>query len=116
MSTKKESPFACVMDAIPPSARAPHIENARKVFASATKVSELSDGYSFRLPPESLLDVAQFVELERLCCPFFGFAVDVEKEGGDVLLSLTGRDGVKDFIEAEVSEIVGDGALFQLTR
>lgn len=105
--TKGESPFACVMDAIDPSARAPYLENAKKLFALVTEVTELVDGYSFRLPAELLLDVASVVELERLCCPFFRFVIEVEAEGGEVVLKLTGREGVKDFIKAEVSEIVG---------
>ena len=110
--TTRESPFACVMDAIKPSERAPHLENARALFALVTEVKELPDGYSFRLPPDSLLEIARFVELERLCCPFFGYVIEVEKECGEVVLHLTGRVGVKEFIEAEVSEIVGGAALF----
>ena len=105
--TKRESPFACVMDAIEPSARGPHVENARRLFASGTEVRELADGYAFRLPAELLLDVARFCELEGLCCPFFGFVIEVEEEGGEVTLRLTGREGVKDYIKAEVSEILG---------
>jgi hypothetical protein len=104
--TKRESPFACVMDAIEPSARGPHLENAKRLFASVTEVKELADGYAFRLPAELLLDVARFVELERLCCPFFGFFIEVESEGGEVILRLTGREGVKDFVKAEVNEIL----------
>jgi hypothetical protein len=37
-----------------------------------------------------------------LCCPFFGFALEMEPEGGAVWLSLTGREGVKPFIIAEI--------------
>ena len=110
--TKRESRFACVMDAIEPSARGPHLENARALFALVTEVKELPNGYSFRLPVDSFLELARFVELERVCCPFFGFVIEVEKEGGEVVLHLTGRDGVKDFIKAEVGEIVGGSSLF----
>jgi hypothetical protein len=42
--------------------------------------------------------------------------IEVEPEGGDLWFHLTGREGVKDFIRAEVSEIVGGASLFQLTR
>jgi len=104
------------MNAIEPSAREPHLANARELFASITEIQELSDGYKFRLPPSSFLQVARFVELERLCCPFFGFVIEVEREGSEVLLSLTGREGVKDFIKTEISEIVGGAALFQIAR
>jgi len=56
---------------------------------------ELPDGYAFELRNESdvLLTAAQFITLERRCCTFFGFGIEVEREGGSVWLSLTGRQG-----------------------
>ena len=48
------------------------------------------------------MKVAEFIANERLCCPFFGFTVEIEPEGGALWLHLTGRDGVKPFIQAEV--------------
>ena len=50
------------------------------------------------------MKAASFVTKERLCCPFFGFALHVEPEGGALWLSLTGRDGVKPFIQAEIGD------------
>ena len=66
----------------------------------------MANGYSFQLPNESdvLLTAAHFIALEQLCCPFFGFGIDVEREGGAVFLTLTGREGVKPFIIAEIGE------------
>ena len=49
-----------------------------------------------------LLKLADFIAKERLCCPFFGFALQLEPEGGELWLSLTGREGVKPFIQAEI--------------
>ena len=61
---------------------------------------------AFELPNNSdvLLTAAEFISLERLCGPFFGFELQVEREGRSVWLSLTGRDGVKPFIMAEIGE------------
>lgn len=109
-----ESPFACVMDAIDAEMRAPHLENARQLFAAVTEVRELQNGFAFRLPASLLERAAKFVSLEKLCCPFFGFLLEVEREGGDLWLLLTGREGVKMFIQAEISEIVGTKALFSI--
>ena len=54
-------------------------------------------------PPEgSLVRVAEFIELERRCCPFFRFELEVQDEGGAAWLRLTGRMGVKQFIAAEL--------------
>jgi hypothetical protein len=102
--TEKESPFACDMSAIAAAQRDAHLATIEKLFRSAENVHELPNGYSFRLPNELdvLLTAAQFIALERLCCPFFGFGLEIEREGGAVWLSLTGRDGVKPFILAEI--------------
>src|SRR5688572_10693863 len=98
------SPFACNMSAIPPEERAGHIAAIQAVFGAVEEVQELPDGYSFRLANETalLLNVADFLAKERLCCPFFGFALRIEPEGVPVWLSLTGREGVKPFIQAEI--------------
>jgi hypothetical protein len=104
--TEKESPFACDMTAIAPDERDSHLAVIVSLFRSVEDLREQPNGYSFRLPNESaiLLTVARFIMLERLCCPFLGFGVDVEREGGAVWLTLTGRDGVKPFIIAEIGE------------
>lgn len=104
--TEKESPFACDMTAILPEQRSTHVATIEKLFRSVQSKHELPDGYAFELPNDSevLLTAAQFISLERLCCPFFGFELQVEREGGSVWLSLTGREGVKPFIVAEIGE------------
>ena len=104
-----EFPIACDMSAIEPSLRAGHVATGGRLFRAAEEIRELSDGYAFRLPNESdtLRDAAEFICLERLCCPFLGFALEVTPEGGAVWLRLTGREGVKPFIREEVSELLG---------
>jgi hypothetical protein len=54
------------------------------------------------------MKVAEFIANERLCCPFFGFTVEVEPQGGALWLHLTGRDGVKSFIQAEVGAALNE--------
>lgn len=102
----EESPFACDMTAIAAAERSVHIATIEKLFRSVRSRRELSDGYAFELPNESdtLLTAAQFIVNERLCCPFFDFALEIEREVGAVWLSLKGRDGVKPFILAEVGQ------------
>jgi hypothetical protein len=104
--TKKESPIACDMTAIAPEHRGAHIATIEKLFRSVKSKCELPDGYVFELPNESnvLLMASEFMSQERLCCPFFGFRLEIEREGGPLWLSLTGRDGVKPFILAEIGE------------
>jgi len=104
--THMESAFACDMTAIPADQREAHLDTIDKLFRMVESVKELPNGYSFRLPNDStiLLTAAQFIALERLCCPFFGFGLEIEREGGRVWLSLTGRGGVKPFIMAEIAD------------
>ena len=104
--TGKESPFACDMTAIAPEQRSAHMATIEKLFGSVQSVRELSDGYSFQLSNESdvLLIAAKFISLERLCCPFFAFRLEVERESGGVWFRLTGRSGVKPFIMAEIGD------------
>lgn len=106
---RKESPLACDMSAIEPARREQHIATGREVFSAVTEILELPDGYAFRLPGETqtLLNAAEFISLEKLCCPFLGLALEVEPEGGSVWLRLTGREGVKAFIREEVSGLLG---------
>ena len=101
----KESPFACDMTAIAETQRAEHVDRIQKLFRAVEEIRELTNGYAFRLKnaADTLVTAAKFVELERLCCPFFGFILEVEAEAGDMWLTLNGRDGVKPFIMAEIS-------------
>ena len=64
----------------------------------------MPDGYAFLLsaPEGSLVRVAEFIELERRCCPFFKFELEAQEEGGAACLRLTGRMGVKQFIATEL--------------
>ncbi len=71
--------------------------------AKRQEIKELPDGYVFRyqMDSDTFLNAAEFITLERLCCPFFEFGLKVEKENGAMRLQLTGREGVKDFIRIE---------------
>ena len=90
-----ESPLACDMSAIGPGLRGRHVANAGELFRAVEEIRELPDGYAFRLPADAdtLLKTAEFISPERLCCPFLGFALEVEPEGGPVRGSSSSRRG-----------------------
>jgi hypothetical protein len=46
--------------------------------------------------------MAEFVANERLCCPFFGFEIAVERGGGPAWLRITGEGEAKRVLEAEM--------------
>lgn len=104
--TNDESPFACDVSAIPALERNAHSATIERLFQSVESVDEVSNGYRFRLSGDRdvLVMAAEFIAHERLCCPFFAFGLELEAEKGAVWLSLTGREGVKPFILAEIGE------------
>lgn len=108
-----ESPFACDMSAIPPAERGAHLAAIEEVFGAVREIREIPDGYSFRLDSEAswLSKAVDFIAKERLCCPFFGFTLRVEPERGALWLSLTGREGIKPFIRAEIGRALNPEAV-----
>lgn len=109
MSDKNQSPLACDMTAIPAEQRPVHLANSRELFSRIDETRELPNGYEFRFAdrPNVLRRLVDFVSLEKLCCPFLRFEIAVEAENGPVWLRLTGRDGVKEFIQEEVRGLIG---------
>ena len=109
-TTHPVSPFVCDMNAIAAAQREQHIAAARQVFRAVQTIQELPNGYAFCLPNDTtlLMKAVEFVANERLCCPFFGLAVEIEPEGGPLWLRLTGRDGVKPFIKAEIGTAINE--------
>lgn len=93
--------YACNMNALTRTERAAHTERSRLLLGRVEKRRELPGGYAFRLPAGTLVDAAEWVSLERRCCPFFAFAIECAGERGPVWLSVTGGAGIKPFIRAE---------------
>ena len=99
-----ESPIACDFSAMTAEQRARRQILARQMHATTKEIQELPDGYAFRFSaePELCLALAEFMTLERLCCPFFTFSLELAHEGGPLWLRLTGREGVKQFLRTEL--------------
>ena len=72
--------------------------------SAVEEIHELPAGYEFALPAETstILAAAEFISLERQCCPFLAFELDVSS-GGPLLLRLTGAKGVKEFLREVLS-------------
>ena len=60
----------------------------------------LSTGFTVR---EAKQLVAEWAAGERLCCPFFDIQIHFEPDGGPMWLTLTGREGTKQLIEADAA-------------
>jgi hypothetical protein len=75
----------------------------RRVQAAIIGRRELEDGCAFRLDggSVSLPDVAQWISLERLCCPFFTFQLQTKAGEPDCWLTLQGPHDAKAIIDQE---------------
>lgn len=100
-----EAPFACNLKAFKPEERKEWRRLIEQVTSSVTAMRELPDGYALTIDSRksSLVDVAKWIDLERKCCPFFDFDLDLHGEDGTLSLTLKGRDGVKQFIVEDFS-------------
>ncbi len=97
-----EPVLACDFGAIDDGQRERYRSLRRFLGEDSMEARELEDGYAFRHSSEAgvLLALAEYVSLERLCCPFFDFAIEVGRDGGEVWLRMTGPGGAKGVLEA----------------
>lgn len=100
--------IACNLSAILDDQRALHLTTAEAVLRAAREVRELVDGFALGLPLDTAMihQVAAYISNERLCCPFFTFGVDIPSGDSLMWLRLTGGEGVKDFLRAELGGFV----------
>ncbi len=95
--------LACDAGALDPAARADHFTWIRNQLPRLVReVSELPDGIGLKFSAADLGSVATFVERERRCCPFLRFDLALTPGEEVVWLRLTGLEGVKQFIRAEL--------------
>jgi hypothetical protein len=99
-----ESPIACNLNALDREQRRRHQSLSAQLRAAVQETRELPDGYSFRLPSDeaTIQRTAEWIVLERRCCPFIAFGLEAGRENGPLWLSLTGREGIKPFLKIEL--------------
>jgi hypothetical protein len=95
--------FACNINGLSLVERSEHRALAARVAHAVLVANELPDGYAFTLDTSriSTIDIVAWLALERRCCPFFDIGFEWRRNEGPLVLSLRGRDGVKDFIRDE---------------
>jgi hypothetical protein len=98
--TTAAAPWACDMAALTVAERVQRQTLADQLAAVTEEVHEVAGGYAFRYQAALLPVIAAFVALERRCCPFLRFTLDVEPADGPLWLSITGPEGVTDLIPA----------------
>lgn len=100
--TAMAQPLACNLNALTPAERKEHAARSRRVLSAFSAPESTTDGWAFSLPVEMLGDVAKWIDGERKCCPFLRFSLVIEPGGKTARLTLSGREGVKEFLAAEM--------------
>ncbi len=105
-----QSSLYCDMTVFSAEERERHIAAIQRMLDAARESRELPDGYAFRFEPDSatLLQLAEFIAGERLCCPFLNFDLRVEAGSGPFWLRVTGPEGVKEFLRMELNGLGGE--------
>lgn len=100
-------PIACNLKVLTSEQRKELTRMGEHVISAITSSREMSDGYAFRIDPAkaSLMDVAQWLDLWRRCCPFYEFQVEFRAADANVWLSVKGRSGVKEYISVDVPQL-----------
>jgi hypothetical protein len=98
-----QPPIGCRLDALDKAGRHRQqvlLEAVRRIVLG---VRDLPDGLGLVFPadPATFLQLAEWISLERRCCPFLEFALEWKLDDS-VWVRLTGQPGVKDFIAAEM--------------
>jgi hypothetical protein len=98
-----DPPIACNLLGLTAAERLRQKELHKHLFSRAENVRELSNGYAVALPgsKENILAVAEFISLERMCCSFFRFELEVGRQEEPVWLNITGGEGVKEFLKTQ---------------
>ena len=81
----------------------------RRLRLAVEAESQLSDGYTYTVDTKTITlpEVAEWITIERLCCPFLTFQLNVSARG-DVQLALRGPERAKAILHEEFRLLVGD--------
>ena len=105
MCTAADVPLACNLKAISAAERPRYNDLVKRLRVAVQDRNELTDGYAYKLHTKkiTLPEVAEWITMERLCCPFLTFQLDV-KGSGDSQLTLRGPAGAKAILREEFPE------------
>jgi hypothetical protein len=68
------------------------------------QTKELTNGFAFKFTgTDKMVDeLTEFIKTERACCNFFTFTLSVKGDKSEIWLEMTGAEGTKDFMKAEL--------------
>jgi hypothetical protein len=106
MKTQKTD-FVCNLTILSEGEREQFASVTDTLFATVQETRELENGFAFRFhnQPGQLVQIAKFIEHESQCCSFLHFKLEAGPSGGPVWLHITGEEGTKGFLLAELDQI-----------
>jgi hypothetical protein len=112
MSNATRTKFVCLLGALSPEERSRQQALREQLEAAVTGIRELPNGYQFSYggDPMILRLAGEWMSLEQRCCPYFDFALQWNSAMKGAALSLTGGEGVKEFI-AQTFRVGGEGGV-----
>lgn len=97
-------PLACNANAFDAQQRVRYGELKRVLLPRANGIIDLENGLevSHASDAKTILELAEFATLERLCCPFLKFNLEIAPNQAGSKLTLTGPDGTATFLRHEL--------------
>jgi hypothetical protein len=82
----KPAPIACDLHKLTAAEREREKSLLDEVRKAALEIRDVPSGYALQFPGDAstVLTLAEFITLERACCPFLNFELRCEAEGGAV--------------------------------
>lgn len=102
VSAQETPVIACNPKAISAEQKPRYAALTKRLRTAARGMQDLPDGYAIRLDSKSITlpETAEWISMERLCCPFLKFELSTSGNQSEWTLKLTGPAGSKAILEA----------------
>lgn len=104
MAQAQETALSCSLS--DDDKRASRAGAVAKLWEAAQDITALENGYALQFEDEHLDGLLEFIAIERKCCPFLSFTLDFRANSGPIWISMTGPDGAKEILEAELEPVL----------
>ena len=107
LNKQPEIPIACDLDALAPVERERRRTLVHALAQAIVGSVELEHGFELGVDSArlDLPALAEWIALERRCCPFLHFRIELAAGDGPVTVALSGGDGVKDFLRSQMPSL-----------
>jgi hypothetical protein len=99
-------PISCSLHAFDAEQETRYRALKQTLRATMQEVREMENGFAFVFPADASVCLAamEFATLERLCCPFLTFQLELSPKSGPLTLVLSGPPGAKEILAEALLE------------